>query len=305
MTLLQGLSEPPHSWTIIAPDFTISRHVEVLLSVDATVYVVDNLETVDQRLSRGPFIHISASPNGKSLALLTFSGTLLVVSTDFQRSLAEFDTNTAVGAEGAVRRIQWCANDAVIVSWDTLVLLVGPFGDTLQSVFIQAPLNHLTETSIRYFYSGPTFAVTEVDGVRILSPDVCEFIQKVPGERSLLIIYPKVSKCSLASSLSIFKPGSTSPSATLYDAWENFSARSPKADESIRSIRPELAAAVDECIDAAGHEWEPYWQRRLLNVSVFLTNAREFRLTLIRLLNSAVHSWIYITQQTSSTWDKH
>jgi hypothetical protein len=33
----------------------------------------------------------------------------------------------------------------------------------------------------RYFYSGPTFAVTEVDGVRIVGPDVCDFIQKVPG----------------------------------------------------------------------------------------------------------------------------
>lgn len=70
----------------------------------------------------------------------------------------------------------------------------------------------------------------------------------------------------IASTLSIFRPGSTSPSAILYDAWESFSQRSPKADENIRSIRPDLAAAVDECIDAAGHEWEPYWQRRLLNV---------------------------------------
>ena len=75
-------------------------------------------------------------------------------------------------------------------------------------------------------------------------------------------IYSEIS----ASSLSIFRPGSTSPSAILFDAWESFSRKSPKADESIRSIRPELAQAVDECIDAAGQEWEPYWQRRLLNV---------------------------------------
>lgn len=53
----------------------------------------------------------------------------------------------------------------------------------------------------------------------------------------------------------------------MYDAWESFSSRSPKADESIRSIRPDLAKAVDECIDAAGQEWEPQWQRKLLNVS--------------------------------------
>ena len=71
----------------------------------------------------------------------------------------------------------------------------------------------------------------------------------------------------VASSVSIFWPGSTSASAILYDAWEHFSRRSPKADENIRSIRPELAAAIDECVDAAGQEWEPSWQRRLLNVS--------------------------------------
>lgn len=70
-----------------------------------------------------------------------------------------------------------------------------------------------------------------------------------------------------ASSVSVFRPGSSSPSAILFDAWENFSRKSSKADESIRNIRPELAAAVDECIDAAGREWEPLWQRRLLSVS--------------------------------------
>lgn len=78
---------------------------------------------------------------------------------------------------------------------------------------------------------------------------------------------PRSFSFSQASTLSIFRPGSTSPSATLYDAWENFAKRSPKADESIRSIRPDLATAVDECVDAAGLEWEPKWQRRLLNVS--------------------------------------
>lgn len=108
----------------------ISRHVEVLLSVDSTILSVDNLEVVDQRLSRGPFTHISPSPNGKSLAL-TFSGTLWVVSTDFQRSMAEFETTTVVGAEGTIRQVEWCGNDAILVTWDTLVLLVGPFGDTL------------------------------------------------------------------------------------------------------------------------------------------------------------------------------
>ena len=117
---------------MIPPDLTISRHVEVLLSVDSTILAVDNLENVDQRLSRGPFTHVSPSPNGKSLALLTYSGTLWVVSTDFQRSMAEFETNSVVGAEGTVHQVEWCGNDAILVTWDSLAVLVGPFGDTLQ-----------------------------------------------------------------------------------------------------------------------------------------------------------------------------
>ncbi|KAF8155821.1 vacuolar assembling/sorting protein VPS16 [Crassisporium funariophilum] len=229
------LSEPPHAWAIIPPDLNISRHVEVLMSVDATIYTVDNLESVDQRLSRGPFTHVSPSPNGKSLALLTFTGTLWVVSTDFQRSMAEIETKNVAGVEGPVRQVEWCGNDAILVTWDSSVALVGPFGDTLH-----------------YTYVGTTFAITEMDGVRILSQDVCDLIQKVP-----------------ASTLSIFRPGSTSPSAILYDAWDSFTRKSPKSDESIRSIRPELAKAVDECIDAAGQEWEAHWQRRLLNAAKF------------------------------------
>lgn len=33
----------------------------------------------------------------------------------------------------------------------------------------------------RYFYSGATFAVTELDGVRVIGQEVSDFIQKVPG----------------------------------------------------------------------------------------------------------------------------
>ncbi|KAF9239872.1 vacuolar assembling sorting protein VPS16 [Melanogaster broomeanus] len=229
-----GLSEPPHAWAVIPPDQNISRHVEVLLSVENTILAVDNLEGIDQRIARGPFLRVSPSPNGKLLALLNYNGLLWVVSTDFQRSLAEFDTQT-VGAEGPVNQVEWCGNDAILVTWNNLALLVGPSGDTL-----------------RYFYAGAIFTVTEIDGVHVIGQEVCDFIQKVP-----------------ASSVSVFRPGSTSPSAILFDAWVSFTRRSSKADESIRSIRPELAVAVNECIDAAGHEWESYWQRRLLSAAKF------------------------------------
>ena len=64
----------------------------------------------------------------------------------------------------------------------------------------------------------------------------------------------------------MFRPGSTHPAAILFDALDQMDRKSPKADESIRSIRPELANAVDTCIEAAGRETEVHWQRRLLKV---------------------------------------
>jgi hypothetical protein len=239
------------SWNLIPPDLTSSRHVELLLSVNATIQTVDSLSSTDQLLSRGPFSHISPSPNGKSLALLTSAGLLWVVSSDFQRHMAEFNTTTAGAMDGEkVLQVEWCGNDAILVVWETMAILVGPFGDVL-----------------RYYYGGSLFAITEQDGVKIIGPDACDFIEKVPGRQ--LSIDDQFSSLILApaSTLSVFRPGSTSPAAILFDAFDHFSRRSPKADEGIRSIRPDLASAVDECVDAAGHEWDPYWQRKLLNVS--------------------------------------
>ena len=130
-----GLTEPPHSWSVVPPDVFISRHVEVLLSSDDTIMAVDSLETVDQRINRGPFFHIAPSPNGKRLALLTATNTLWVVTSDFLNSLIEFDVNAATGnaAGGAssVRYIQWCGDDAVLVGLDGVSLLVGP-GPSMQ-----------------------------------------------------------------------------------------------------------------------------------------------------------------------------
>lgn len=111
-------------------------------------------------------------------------------------------------------------------------------------------LNPCSIAHNRYDYSPSATLVGETDGLRIISSTACDFIQKVADP-----------------TLAVFKPGSTHPAAILFDATERFEKKSPKADESIRSIRADLAGAVDTCVDAAGREPDAYWQRKLLKVS--------------------------------------
>ncbi|PKK73317.1 vacuolar protein sorting-associated protein 16 [Rhizophagus irregularis] len=226
-----GLNEPPHSWTVIPPQYTLSRHVEVLLATGSTILTVDTKESQDQLLQQGPFTKMAVSPNGKFLALFTSDGKLWVVSTDFQKNLSEFATKSQVPPQQLI----WCGTDSVVLYWDKIVLMVGPFGDY-----------------IKYSYDDAIYLIPEIDGVRVISSDKCEFLQKVPNVTE-----------------EIFKIGSTAPAAMLFDALDHFERRSPKADENIRSIRAELAEAVDACTEAAGHEFSQYWQRNLLKAAAF------------------------------------
>ncbi|RHZ79068.1 hypothetical protein Glove_152g21 [Diversispora epigaea] len=226
-----GLNEPPHSWAVIPPQYTLSRHVEVLLATGSTILTVDAKEAQDQLLQQGPFTKMAVSPNGIFLALFTSDGKLWVVSTDFQKNLSEFATKSQVPPQQLV----WCGTDSVVLYWDKIVLMVGPFGDW-----------------IKYSYDDSIYLIPEVDGVRVISSDKCEFLQKVPNATE-----------------EIFKIGNTVPPAILFDALDHFEKGSPKADENIRIIRPVLADAVDTCIEAAGHEFNQYWQRALLKAAAF------------------------------------
>jgi len=56
-----------------------------------------------------------------------------------------------------------CGTDSAVLYWDNIVLMIGPFGDF-----------------IKYSYDETIYLIPEVDGVRIISSDKCEFLQKVP-----------------------------------------------------------------------------------------------------------------------------
>lgn len=55
----------------------------------------------------------------------------------------------------------------------------------------------------------------------------------------------------------------------MLDAADQYDKRSPKADENLQFIKPHLVEAVDDCIEAAGLEYNVHWQKQLLKAASF------------------------------------
>ena len=133
------------------------RCPEVLLATASrTILVIDERDAHDQLLASGPFLRLAPSPNGKFIAAFAASGKLLVLASDFSRNLSELNTQSP----RPPRQLVWCGADSLLLPWERLLLMVGPFGD-----------------SVKYSYASPPLLHTEVDGVRILSRESVELLQ--------------------------------------------------------------------------------------------------------------------------------
>ena len=62
----------------------------------------------------------------------------------------------------------------------------------------------------------------------------------------------------------IFKINSTDPGSFLPEASKQFQKRSHRADEYISLVRNDLAKAVNQCIEAAGYEFDMDVQKKCL-----------------------------------------
>lgn len=224
-----------HSWAIVPPLSQLAhlgQHAEVVASVDNTVLAIDTTDVRDKFIEDGPFSLIAVAPSSDFIALFTPEGHLWVISSDFHRKLSDYDTKNKTQP----RQLTWCGNDAVALIYDDEILLVGPHGGTLN-----------------IFTDGPVIAIPEIDGIRTISDEKHDFFSMVPDV-----------------TVNIFKIGSVSPAAILVDAVEQLDRNSPKADENLQIIGPaDLPAAANSCIEAAGYEFEPLWQKTLLRAAAF------------------------------------
>eukprot|EP00897_Mesotaenium_endlicherianum_P008023 jgi/Mesen1/7249/ME000373S06324 len=231
-----GAGPAPHCMAIIEPHFTVSGQLEVLLAVGSSIVVVDQQSARDQGLSIGPVACMAMSPSGSVLAAFTHEGKLLVLQSDFTKTLSEFDTQS----HALPCQVAWCGSDSVVAHFleDQSLLMVGPYGDSLS-----------------YSYDDTWLAlVPECDGLRILTSTRMEFLHRVPD-----------------STVEIFRFGSTAPGALLFDAMDHFERRSAKADENLRMLMEsgQLAEAVETCIDAASHEFDAARQVALLRAAAY------------------------------------
>ncbi|KAK6333400.1 hypothetical protein TWF718_011212 [Orbilia javanica] len=202
------------------------------MATDQTILIVDATESQDQILQNGPFHHISVSPNGSYVALYTGDGKVWVIDVKFQQKLSEYDSGKT---DEIPLDVQWCGIDSVVLVWEDEVHMVGPAG-----------------AALRWYYDSKVNLVPEMDGIRMITTEKCEFLQRVPD----------VTR-------SIFEFGSSSPPAGLLEAVGHLERKSPKADDAIQLIRPSLPEAVSACVQAAGHEFDVDWQKQLLKAASF------------------------------------
>lgn len=106
---------------------------------------------------------------------------------------------------------------------------------------------------------------------------MCDFLQKVPDVTD-----------------EVFRFGTESPASILLDAVDQLEKQSPKADDNIQLIRPNLVEAVDTCVKVSGQEFSIHWQKQLLKAASFgksvldIYNSDDFveMCTTLRVLNA-------------------
>ncbi|CAN6657105.1 vacuolar protein sorting-associated protein 16 [Trichomonascus vanleenenianus] len=228
----EGVDRNVRGWGIVPQEYNLSQHFELLVATADGIFHIDSSQC--RAKSELPVERvvdkICVSPNGQLAAFLEKSGRLTVVGlADASRAISNYS------AEDSSGELVWCGNDAVGLVGDDEITLVGPNGHSLPLLF---------DNSVKVF--------TEVDGMRVLTNEKHDLVSRVPD----MVV-------------DIFRLGSTSPAAILRDCVDQIDRKSPKADENLLIIADRLPEAVDICIAAAGYEFEPYWQKKLLKAASF------------------------------------
>ncbi|XP_055324768.1 vacuolar protein sorting-associated protein 16 homolog [Sitodiplosis mosellana] len=181
---------------------------------------------------------MSVSYNHRFLALYTNNGIVWMGTSDLQTKYCEFKTNQSEKP----KQIEWILDsenysqaEAIVIAYSSLLLVVTVAGD-----------------SNMYSYDSVPFLIPEMDCVRILSNTEHEMLQKVPNCVN-----------------NIFKINSQKPSSYLFGAYQKYEEKSHQSDEYLGLIKNKLEESVNECIEAAGFEFDANTQKSLIRAAYF------------------------------------
>jgi vacuolar protein sorting-associated protein 16 len=231
----------PTSWCVVIEE----RKTACLIVRDQDVFKVKQDESICTALGisfKNDFKairHSSVSFNGRHIAFCTNTGIIWMGTSDLKTKYCEFDTHRTE----MPKQIEWCADpenpleaDALVVVYPSILLIIGINGDSNIFTYDSSTIN----------------LIAEMDGVRVISNDSHELVQKVP-------------KCVG----NIFGISISEPSSFLFESHRKYCERSHQSDEYLCLILDKIDIAVSECISASGYEYDRDTQKSLIRAAQF------------------------------------
>ena len=243
-----GLTQPPHAITCLTPEsLSTDLPLQVYVSptqvdhMSGTLYQVNDRECRDLQTPLSYILRIAVSPKRTHVATFNREGLINVSLSNMKENITDFHTRSLEPPN----QLLWCGNHVVVGIWQPTQ--VKP--DATRSVLVIISPHGTTE----YTFDGPAYGVSETDCVRVITNTSCYIIERVPK-----------------STVSIFATHSLDPGILLRDAYADYENERASSVKSIRALEPgELKEAVDCCIEAAGHEWDPQIQTELLKAAAY------------------------------------
>lgn len=198
----------PTAWCVV-PSTTSGADTRVVLACGESLYEIasGSGQSSEVQVPWSTAKHLTRvvlSPCRRKLAFFTKTGDVLIVGAELKgdaEMICEFNTRTKTQPSQLV----WCGSDAVAGFWNeaSIVLLVGA-----------------KKFWLNYKFDGFVTLVSEVDGMRVVGRYQHDYIHRVQAPLE-----------------AIFKIGSMSSGAVLFDAYRAFEEKRHQADEYLRMIK--------------------------------------------------------------------
>lgn len=254
VSLLKAMTSKIHCMCPVNSD---SSSLTILLNMDVSIFTMridiatSSFKLFDHELSEGPFEQLSMSPNGQLVVLRTCRA-VFVINKDFNHVLLEYD----ISEEALTHcQVEWCGNDAIVISLKDEVRLLGPFQKSV-SFFYDISNEYDFEKGNIEARSLSTFPLikTEVDGLKVITSNRVEMLSRVP---------PNV--------VNLYQIGSSHPGSIILECIDKMEYNLSKAISTILMLKSEntLLTAINSCIEVSLEEFDPYLQKKLLKAASF------------------------------------